>query len=124
MTWGVVRRVHVIGDRCDRFEALKDPMETFRVIMTERKRREMDPTIALLERCVADAREGGEAEAYTREQLARMLDFVRLLTAFYTEVDALPTGVLRRLLRGGSKISRLFRRFGSGRGDEADPVRS
>ena len=47
ITWGVVRRVHIIGDRRDRFEALKDVMETFRVIMAERKRREMDPTIAL-----------------------------------------------------------------------------
>ena len=52
ITWGVVRRVHIIGDRRDRFEALKDVMETFRVIMAERKRREMDPTIALLEHCV------------------------------------------------------------------------
>ena len=43
ITWGVVRRVHIIGDRRDRFEALKDVMETFRVIMAERKRREMDP---------------------------------------------------------------------------------
>src|SRR4029079_17008091 len=51
MTWGVVRWVHIIGDRRDRFEALKDVMETFRVIMAERKRREMDPTIALLETC-------------------------------------------------------------------------
>ena len=35
--------MHIIGDRRDRFEALKDVMETFRVIMAERKRREMDP---------------------------------------------------------------------------------
>ena len=56
ITWGVVRRVHIIGDRRDRFEALKDVMETFRVIMAERKRREMDPTIALLEHCVDEAK--------------------------------------------------------------------
>src|SRR4051812_34838893 len=59
ITWGVVKRVHVIGCRCDRFEALKDVMETFRVIMAERKRREMDPTILLLENCVADAAAAG-----------------------------------------------------------------
>ena len=58
ITWGVVRRVHIIGDRRDRFEALKDVMETFRVIMAERKRREMDPTIALLEHCVREAKLG------------------------------------------------------------------
>ena len=72
ITWGVVRRVHIIGDRRDRFEALKDVMETFRVIMAERKRREMDPTIALLEHCVREAKSGGESEQYTREQLEKM----------------------------------------------------
>ena len=62
ITWGVVKRVHIIGDRRDRFEALKDVMETFRVIMAERKRREMDPTIALLEHCVREAKAGDESE--------------------------------------------------------------
>src|SRR3954462_1202468 len=65
ITWGVVRRVHIIGGRRDRFEALKDVMETFRVIMAERKRREMDPTIALLEHCVAEANSGGPSAQYT-----------------------------------------------------------
>ena len=63
ITWGVVRRVHIIGDRRDRFEALKDVMETFRVIMAERKRREMDPTIALLEHCVHEAKAGRSGRA-------------------------------------------------------------
>jgi len=53
---------HIIGDRRDRFEALKDVMETFRVIMAERKRREMDPTIALLENCVQEVKSGAPAE--------------------------------------------------------------
>src|SRR6476661_10565948 len=82
ITWGVVRRVHIIGDRRDRFEALKDVMETFRVIMAERKRREMDPTIALLENCVHEVKSGGASEEYTREQLEKMLEFVRMVTTW------------------------------------------
>src|SRR5262245_45570852 len=108
ITWGVVRRVHIIGDRRDRFEALKDVMETFRVIMAERKRREMDPTIALLEHCVREAKEGGEPEAYTREQLEKMLDFTRMVTAWYSQIDHLSTPALLRLFRGGTKIAKLF----------------
>ena len=38
-------------DRRDRFEALKDVMETFRVIMAERKRREMDPVLETIRQC-------------------------------------------------------------------------
>lgn len=108
ITWGVVRRVHIIGDRRDRFEALRDVMETFRVIMAERKRREMDPTIALLEHCVAEAEQGGDKEAFTREQLEKMLEFTRMVTVWYSQIDRLPTSALQRLFRGGAKLAKLF----------------
>src|SRR5690606_20005053 len=83
-------------------------METFRVIMAERKRREMDPTIALLERCVEEARGGGDDEAYTREQLEKMLEFTRMVTAWYSQIDRLPTSSLQRLFRGGARLAKLF----------------
>ena len=44
--------------------------------MAERKRREMDPTIALLENCVDEANSGDASEQYTREQLEKMLENV------------------------------------------------
>ncbi len=108
ITWGVVRRVHIIGDRRDRFEALKDVMETFRVIMAERKRREMDPTIALLEHCVEEVKSGGPAEEYTREQLEKMLEFTRMVTIWYSQIDRLPTAALHRLFKGGANLAKLF----------------
>ncbi len=89
ITWGVVRRVHIIGDRRDRFEALKDVLETFRVIMAERKRREMDPTIALLDHCVREAKVGDPTEQYTREQLEKMLEFTKMVTTWYSHIDNL-----------------------------------
>ncbi len=124
ITWGVVRRVHVIGCRCDRFEALKDVFETFRVIMAERKRREMDPTIALLDHCVSEAKAAGPDEAYTREQLEKMLEFTRMVTMFYSHIDRLPSSALQALFKGGATLSRLF---GPGRpsassGSERDAV--
>ncbi len=108
ITWGVVRRVHTIGDRRDRFEALKDVLDTFRVIMAERKRREMDPTIALLEHCVEEARHGDPSEQYTREQLEKMLEFTRMVTSWYSHVDHLSTPALLRLFRGGAMLAKVF----------------
>ena len=110
ITWGVVRRVHIIGDRRDRFEALKDVMETFSVIMAERKRREMDPTIALLEHCVEEAKVGGPSEQYTRDQLEKMLEFTKMVTTWYGHIDSLSTTSLLRLFRGGSLLAKVFGR--------------
>jgi hypothetical protein len=83
-------------------------METFRVIMAERKRREMDPTIALLENCVNEAKAGDTSEQYTREQLEKMLEFCRMVTAWYSQIDRLSTPALLRLFRGGAKLAKLF----------------
>jgi DNA-binding transcriptional regulator GbsR (MarR family) len=110
ITWGVVRRVHVIGDRRDRFESLRDVIETFRVIMAERKRREIDPTISLLERCVDEARQGGPEEQFTCDQLEAMLRFTRMVTAWYGQIDRLSAGSLRRLLEAGPRLASLFGR--------------
>ena len=122
ITWGVVKRVHIIGDRRDRFEALKDVMETFRVIMAERKRREMDPTIALLEHCVREAKAGDESERYTQEQLEKMLEFTRMVTNWYSHIDNLSTSSLQRLFRGGTMIAKLFSR-GKPRGTKPEGER-
>src|SRR5881397_2599941 len=53
--WGIVRVVHVLGDRRDHFESLKDVWEMFQIILEQRKRREVDPTLDLLRECVAQA---------------------------------------------------------------------
>jgi DNA-binding transcriptional regulator GbsR (MarR family) len=85
-------------------------METFRVIMAERKRREMDPTIALLEHCVREAKAGDDSEQYTRDQLEKMLEFTSMVTTWYSQIDNLSTPALLRLFRGGAMIAKLFSR--------------
>src|SRR6476469_846448 len=54
--WGIVRVAHVMGDRRDHFESMKDVWEMFRVIMDERKKRETDPTLQLLRELNAEAK--------------------------------------------------------------------
>ena len=76
--WGIVKVVHVKGDRRDHFETLKDVFEMFRIIMAERKRREIDPTIAILKSCVAEAEKVGPSEAHTRKQLLAMQEFFEM----------------------------------------------
>ena len=53
--WGIVKLVHVMGDKRDHFESMKDVWEMFRVVLDERKRREIDPTLNMLRSCIAEA---------------------------------------------------------------------
>src|SRR6185436_9462614 len=52
--WGIVKVVHAMGDRRDHFEAMKDVWQMFRVVLEERKKREVDPTLEMLRVSVAE----------------------------------------------------------------------
>src|ERR1700710_2348421 len=54
-SWGLVRIAHQVGDRRDHFVALQDVWEIFRVIVEERKKREIDPTLTVLRQCALEA---------------------------------------------------------------------
>src|SRR5213596_2552390 len=71
--WGIVKVVHVLGDRRDHFESMKDVWEMFRTILDERKKRETDPTLHMLRDLTAQAQKKSEAEPYVRDRLADML---------------------------------------------------
>lgn len=106
--WGLVKIVHVLGDRRDHFESMKDVWEMFQVVMNERKKREIDPTLQVLRDAVAEADSAGTADDYERGQLKRMLEFFEDTTGWYEEVRRLPPPVLRRLLKMGGKLGNLL----------------
>ncbi|MGH9773341.1 MAG: GbsR/MarR family transcriptional regulator [Candidatus Acidiferrales bacterium] len=106
--WRIVRPISVLGDRRQHFESMKNLWEMFRIILEERKRREIDPTIAVLRECVAEAGRGGSGEAYTRERVAAMLEFVETVSACYDEFGGLSPSAMKGLVRMRGKIRKLL----------------
>src|SRR5918992_4428184 len=78
----IIRVTHILGDRRDHFESMKDVWEMFRVIVEERKKREADPTLAMLRDAVEEAKRPSAADSYTRERLNDMLQFFELTTSW------------------------------------------
>lgn len=100
--WGIVKVVHVMGDRRDHFATLTDVWEMFRRVLDERKRREIDPTIELLRRCAVDAAK--EKDPTTHERLTAMRDFFETMAGWYEEIGRLPTPAIMKFIKLGSKI--------------------
>src|SRR3954465_14548272 len=67
--WGIARRVHVLGDKRDHFESLKDVWEMFRIVMDERKKREFDPTMRMLRECLDEGAKDKALDEYAEERL-------------------------------------------------------
>jgi DNA-binding transcriptional regulator GbsR (MarR family) len=104
--WGIVRPTHVLGDRRDYFESLKDVWEMFQLILEERKRREMDPTLSVLREEVAQLeRSHAPADLYARQRLKDMLEFFETMASAYTEMRSVSIRDVRMLLRlrGGAR---------------------
>ncbi len=106
--WGIVKIVHLAGDRRDHFESMKDVFAMFRVIARERKKREIDPTIRVLRDCIAESGKGKSADAYTRERLSDLLDFLELGAVAFERMSNLPTPAVVRLAKLGDKAFRML----------------
>ena len=103
--WGIVKIVHVMNDRRDHFESLKDPWQMFQIILDERKRREIDPTVALLRECLAEAQRTGDAT--TKQKLQALYDFFDSMLGWYDQARRLPAKTLLKLVQVGSKVRRM-----------------
>ena len=106
--WGIVRITHLLGDRRDHFESLKDVWEMFRIIVDERKKREADPVLAMLRETAADAKKPGAADAYTRERLGDMLQFFELMTRWAESTRKLPTPAVVRMVKMGDRLAKVL----------------
>lgn len=109
--WGVVRMVHVLGDRRDHFETIADVWEMFLIILNERKRREIDPTIAMLNECLAEADAGkykSQTAAFEAKRLSELHEFMQVTSNWYTQISKLPQNALIRMIKMGSKLGKLL----------------
>ena len=110
LSWNLVRRVPVLGDRRDFYEAEADMFEMVRRIAEGRKAREIDPTLAVLRACVAEAKGDASVSANVRKRLAAMLSFTETVDKAFTEVLRLPAPTLSALMRMGGAVGRLVSR--------------
>src|ERR1700738_1021630 len=106
--WGIVRVVHVLGDRSDHFAALQDVWEMFRIVSEERKRREIDPTLRVLGECVQELKTSPQGDGYTRERLTNMLEFLTAMTGLFEEILRMPTGALKGVVKLRGKVITLL----------------
>lgn len=106
--WGIVKLVHVLDDKRDHFESMKDVWEMFRIVLDERKRREIDPTLRLLSECIAEAETDKETDEYTEERLRELHDFFETTTAWYVQVRQWPTTATIKFVKLGDKVLKLL----------------
>lgn len=86
VSWGVVHKVHRPGERRELFRAESDVWTLFRAILRERKRRELDPTLQLLDAAAVEVSADPKWRA-----IENRIDALR---GFFRTTDSLATALL------------------------------
>lgn len=106
-SWGLVKVVHIFGDRREHFETLRDVWEMFLIVMRERKKRELDPTLATLQECAKEAKGGKTDTAFTVQRLDELIEFMELSASWAERAHKLSPAAARKLFALGDKVFRL-----------------
>ena len=109
-SYGLVRMTHELGDRRDYFESVYDVWELFRVIIEQRKQRELNPTLTMLRSCAADVSKEKDTDPVTKERIHNMLEFIENTSAWYEQIREIPSGTLTKLMKLGNKITKLVKK--------------
>ncbi|MDJ0908041.1 MAG: MarR family transcriptional regulator [Woeseiaceae bacterium] len=109
-SYGLVRMTHMLGDRRDYFESIHDVWELFRVIIEQRKQRELNPTLTMLKSCADEVDKEKDTDPVTKERIRNMLDFVEHTSSWYEQIRDIPTATLTKLMKLGTGITRLVTR--------------
>jgi DNA-binding transcriptional regulator GbsR (MarR family) len=106
--WNLIKVVHLMGDRRDHFETSSDVWALFRTVVSERKQREFDPTIALLRDVVADSQFNGEDKS-SQLRVKESLALMETLSVWADEMLRLEPSTLLKVMKLGAKIQGLVR---------------
>lgn len=106
-TWGLVKITHVLGDRRDHFTTMNDIWEVFRVILAERKRREIDPTLEFLQESVEEMQVQAADDPIVVDRVTEMLEFFETVNGAYEKFEKIPTKRLKEIFRRKSLFTNI-----------------
>ena len=104
-SFGLVKMTHMLGDRRDYFESPSDVWELFRVIIEQRKQRELNPTLSMLRTCAVEVADDKETDEVTKQRIRNMLQFVETTNDWYEQIQEIPTPTLQKIMKLGAKIT-------------------
>ena len=107
LSWELIRRVHVLGDRRDHFEAEGDLWEMLMAIARGRKKREINPTLEVMDLCVEEAKKDQSVTPLAQERIVAMRDFMSVLDGWYVDMSSVPKSKIFAMMKMGKTIMKF-----------------
>jgi len=108
ITWKLIHRVPVLGDRRDHYQAEADLWQILTRVAQGRKEREVDPAVAVLRQVLHTADNDPRLGSVARARLHEMHNFLATLDSWYSQMLAVPPSTLMSLIKLGSRVVTLL----------------
>jgi len=105
--WRLVRLRHLPGDRREYFEAPQDVWEIFRVLVEERRRREIEPTLSMLRSALLET-PTSEEERHAQQRMREMHELIDRLLKWLDDVQRLAPETAMQLMGMGAAVTKVL----------------
>lgn len=112
VSWKLIRRVPVPGDRREHFVAEVDVWEMAMRIVQGRKEREIDPAMSAIDNCVEQAESEDNLDPKVLARMHEMQDFLATADKWSTQMLTVPKARLNTLMKMGDKVFSLLKLTG------------
>lgn len=108
-SWRLVHAQHLPDDRREYYHAPEDIWEIFRILIEERRKREIDPTLSLLRDALLDSDVPPE-DQHTVKRLSEMHELIELTTRWLDDVQDLAPGTVIKLMKLGGGVTKFLKK--------------
>jgi DNA-binding transcriptional regulator GbsR (MarR family) len=106
-SWNLVKLIHQPNDRREYFQAPEDVWAIFRTLATERRKREIDPTLSMLRDALMEQPSVAE-DIHAQARMRQMHEFIELMTNWLDEVQKMDSATLASLMKMGARVQKLI----------------
>ena len=106
-SWSLVRLIHQPNDRREYFQAPDDVWAIFRTLATERRKREIDPTLSMLRDALMEQPSVAD-DIHAQARMKQMHAFIEMMTDWLDEVQKMDSATLASLMKMGAKVQKML----------------
>lgn len=107
--WNLIQHHRKSGDRKDYYYPPEDMWEIVRILIEERRKREIEPTLTMLRTALMDDDAGkNEDRDYAHSKMQQMHDVIELFVTWSSDIQKLDTRSLQKLMKLGRGVNQVL----------------
>ena len=107
LSWELIKLQHLPGERREFYSAPGDVWDIAKILIEQRRKREIDPTLSTLRNLLIEEPANNEEE-YAQQRMRDMHELIEMLTLWTSEIQRLDSAKLGKLLKLGSSIGKVL----------------